>query len=86
MAPNWREWYRYRHVIPVYREADIASLILNIGTRRKGVANFTLRPLYPWEKSTRYALNRRLVGPQSRSGRFGGDKDLAEIEIRIVHQ
>jgi hypothetical protein len=59
----------------------MASQILNIGTRR-GVANFTLRPLYPWVKSTRYALNRRLGEPQ---GRFG-DKDLAEIEFRIFHQ
>ena len=35
------------------------------------------------EKNTLTPLNRRLVGPQSRSGRFGERKFLAPIGIRI---
>jgi hypothetical protein len=40
------------------------------------VVNFTPWPLYPREKSPRYPLDRRLGGPQSRSGRFG--------EVKII--
>jgi hypothetical protein len=32
------------------------------------VVRFTLRPLYPQGKNTLYELDRRLGGPQSRSG------------------
>ena len=40
------------------------------------VVKFTLRPLYPQEKSPypRYALNRRLAGSQAVLGRFGADR------------
>jgi hypothetical protein len=38
------------------------------------VVNFTPRPLYPRGKSPRYPLERRLGGPQSRSGRSGEEK------------
>jgi hypothetical protein len=41
----------------------IAPRILDLGTRRRWVASFAPRPLYP-----RYPLDRRLGGPQSRSG------------------
>ena len=48
---------------------------------------FTLRQLYP-----RYSLNRRLGGPHSRSGRFGGEKKLLPHSrtrnvspLKIVH-
>jgi len=34
--------------------------------------SFTPRPLYPWEKSPRYPLDRRLGETQGQSGR-GGD-------------
>jgi hypothetical protein len=37
------------------------------------VASFTPRPLYPQEKSPWYPLDRRVGGPQSRSGRGGED-------------
>jgi hypothetical protein len=40
------------------------------------VVSFTLRPLYLRGKSPRYLLNRRLGGPQSRSGRDGEVKIL----------
>jgi hypothetical protein len=35
-----------------------------------------LRPLYLWGKNSRYSLNRRLSGPQSRFGRRGEVKIL----------
>jgi hypothetical protein len=40
----------------------IAVLILNLGTRWRWVVNVTPRPLYPWERSARYTLKRRLGG------------------------
>jgi hypothetical protein len=46
---------------------------------------FTPRPLYPQGKNHRYPLDRRLGGPQSRSGRGGEAKDsqpLPRIEPR----
>jgi hypothetical protein len=47
------------------------------------VVNFTPRPLYPRGKSPRYPLDRRLDGPQSRSGRFGEEKILDPTGTRI---
>jgi hypothetical protein len=38
------------------------------------VVSFTPRPLYPKGKSPWYPLDRRLGGPQSRSGRCGEEK------------
>jgi hypothetical protein len=40
------------------------------------VISFTLRLLYPRGKSPRYPLDRRLDGPQSRSGRGGEKKNF----------
>jgi len=39
------------------------------------VINFTPRPLYPQGKSPWYPLDRRIGGPQSRSGRGGEEKN-----------
>jgi hypothetical protein len=39
------------------------------------MASFTPRPLFPQWKSTWYPLDRRLGGPQSRSGRGGEEKN-----------
>jgi hypothetical protein len=39
------------------------------------VVSFTPRPLYPQGKSPWYPLDRRLGGPQSRSGRDGEEKN-----------
>jgi hypothetical protein len=52
------------------------STFLDLGTSWRWVVNFTPRPLYPRGKSPRYPLDRRLGGPQSRSGRFGEQKIL----------
>jgi hypothetical protein len=40
----------------------------DLGTRWKWVVSFTPQPLYPQGKSPLYPLDRRLSGPQSRSG------------------
>jgi hypothetical protein len=53
--------------------------ILDLGTRRSCVASFTPRLLYPQRRSTRYTLNRRLDGPQSRSGRCREDKQFLPL-------
>jgi hypothetical protein len=39
------------------------------------VVSFTARPLYPQRKSPWYPLDRKLGGPQSRSGRGGEEKN-----------
>jgi hypothetical protein len=49
---------------------------LDLGTNWRWVVSFTPRPLYPWEKSPRYPLDRMLGGPQSHSGRHGEEKIL----------
>jgi hypothetical protein len=54
------------------------STILDLGTRWRWVVRFTAWPLYPLGKRSRYPLDRRLRGPQSRSGRCGvQEKSLA---------
>jgi hypothetical protein len=49
---------------------------LDLGTSWWRVVSFTPLTLYPWGNSPRYALYRRLGGPQSRSGRCGKKKIL----------
>jgi hypothetical protein len=46
----------------------ITSRILDLGTRRRLVISFTPRSFYPQGNSPWYPLDRRLDGPQSRSG------------------
>jgi len=65
-----------------------ATITLKLGTTWKWLVTLTPRQLYPRGKSPWYPLNRRLSGPQSQSGRFGGKKNilfLPEFETRIVH-
>jgi hypothetical protein len=45
------------------------------------VVSFTPRPLYSREDPSRYALNRRLVGPQKRSAYFGGQKNVLTVLV-----
>jgi hypothetical protein len=52
----------------------IVPRILDLETRWGRVISFTARPLYPQGKSPRYPLDRRLGGPQSRSGQ-GSEKN-----------
>jgi hypothetical protein len=43
------------------------------------VVSFTTRPLYPQGKSPWYPLDRRLGGPQSRSGCGGEEKNSEDM-------
>jgi hypothetical protein len=49
---------------------------LDLGTSWRWVVSFTPQPLYPRGKSPRYPLDRRLGGPQSRSGHVQKRKSL----------
>jgi hypothetical protein len=53
----------------------IVPNILNIVTRWRSVVRFTPQSLYPRDESSWYPLDRRLGGPQSRSGRSGEEKN-----------
>jgi hypothetical protein len=53
----------------------IAPRFPDLGTRRRWVVSFTIRPLYSRGKSRRYALDRRLGGSQSQSGRGEEEKN-----------
>jgi hypothetical protein len=54
-----------------YGEWRYSSIILDPGTRWRWVVGFTPRPLYPRGESPGYPLDRKLGGPQNRSGRCG---------------
>jgi hypothetical protein len=53
------------------------STIPDFGNRWRWVVSFTTLQLYRRGNSSPYPLDRRLGGPQSRSGRCGEEKDLA---------
>jgi hypothetical protein len=53
-----------------------SSTILDLGTRWRWVVSFMPRPFTPGGKSPRYTLDKRLGGPQCRSGRCGLEKNL----------
>lgn len=53
---------------------SVSPLILKVNTKRRYVISFTTRPFDLHIKRTRNPLNRRLDGPQSRSGPFGKEK------------
>jgi hypothetical protein len=64
------------HAMKTYwGSGGIAPRILDLGTKWRWVVSFMPRPLYSQGKSPRYPLDRRLGGPQSRSGRGGEDKN-----------
>jgi hypothetical protein len=60
----------------VYWETEVQlHAFFDLSTRWRWVVSLTPRPLYLQEKSPRYSLDRRLGGPQSRSGRDGEEKN-----------
>jgi hypothetical protein len=63
----------------VFRSGVIAPLILDLGSRWRWVVSFTTWPLYPQGKRPWYPLDRRLGGPQSRSGRSGEEKNSQSL-------
>jgi hypothetical protein len=52
----------------VWGSGCIDPYFLHLGSSWRWVVSFTPQPLYPRGKSTRYPLDRRLGGPQNRSG------------------
>jgi hypothetical protein len=66
----------------------IAPHILDLGTTWRRVVSFIPQSLYPQGKSSWYPLDRRLGGPQSRSGDSGEDKNyqpLSGLKPPIIH-
>jgi hypothetical protein len=57
-----------------YSQWRYSSTILDLGTRRRRVVSFTLRPLCSQGKELRCPLVRRLSGHEIRSGRCGVQK------------
>jgi hypothetical protein len=55
-------------------EVELHSFF-DLGTGWRWVVSFTPRPLYLQGKRPWYPLDRRLGGPQSRSGRDGEEKN-----------
>jgi hypothetical protein len=63
----------------------MAPRIFKLGARWRWVASFKHRPLCSQGKSPRYALDRRLGGPESRCGHGDEDKisqPLSDLELR----
>jgi hypothetical protein len=64
------------HTVKTYwGSGGIARRILHFGTRLRWVVSFTPRPLYLQRKSPWYPLDRRLGGPQNRSGHGGEERN-----------
>jgi hypothetical protein len=76
------------HTMEGYWESGIIGpRIFDVDTRWRWGVSFMLRPLYPQEKSHWCPLNRRVDGPQSRSGRGGVEKNsrpLPGLEPPII--
>jgi hypothetical protein len=65
----------------------IAPRILDLGTKWRWVVSLTPRPLYSQGKLHWYPSDRRLGGPQSRSGHSGEEKNshpLPGLELSII--
>jgi hypothetical protein len=72
------------HAIKTYLgSVGIAPRILNIGTRWRRVVSFMPHQLYLGGKSPHYPLDRKVGGPQSRSGRGGEEKTISHLLIHI---
>jgi hypothetical protein len=67
-----------------WRGGGIAPHILDLGTSWRWVVSFTPRPLYTQGKSPRYPQDRRLGGPQSRSG-HGGEENNSQLLPGLEH-
>jgi hypothetical protein len=70
-----------KHQADVLGSGGIAPRILDLGTRQRWVVSFTSWSLYPQGKSPSYPLDRRLGGPQSRSGRGCVSKNCTRENI-----
>jgi hypothetical protein len=68
----------------VWGSGCVDPSFLDFGTTRWWVVIFTSLPLYLRGKSPWYLLDRRLGGPQNRSGRRGGEKILDPTGTRTL--
>jgi len=71
----------------VLGSGGITPSIIDLGSRWRWVVSFTRLPLYPQGKSPWHPLDKRLDGPQSRSGRGGIEKNsrpLSEFHPLII--
>jgi hypothetical protein len=75
---------RIKHKICPLANGGVAPRILNLGPRRMWVVSFVLRPLNSRGKSPRYTLDRRLGGPQSRSGSSPYPSRCTEWATRLL--
>jgi hypothetical protein len=66
---------KHHTMMTYWGNGGVALCILDLGTRWRWVVSFTPQLLYPQGKSPWYPLDRRLDGPQSRSGRGGEEKN-----------
>jgi hypothetical protein len=64
------------HAMRTYWGNGGIAPLIDLGTRWKWVVGFTPRSHYPQGKRPLYPLDRRLGGPQSRSGRGGAEKNI----------
>ena len=80
-------------VVPVHTlqayvgSRSICPLVFNLSTRQRWEVSLTFRPIYDGRKSRQYVLGRRFGGHESRSGRFGKEKNLLSlpgIKLRIA--
>jgi hypothetical protein len=58
-----------------WMSGGMTPCILALGTRWRWVVSFMHRTLYPQGKRSRYTLDRRMCGPQIRSGRGGEERN-----------
>jgi hypothetical protein len=67
--------------VPTCSGRRTASRVYPLSGRRGGLFSFTPRPPYPLRNNPRYTFDRRLGGPQSRSGRHEEEKNLLPMTV-----
>jgi hypothetical protein len=74
------------HAMKTYwGSGGVAPRILNLGARWRWVVSFMTHTLYVRRNNPRYPLDRRLCGPQSRSGRGGEEKSSHPLPALQAH-
>jgi hypothetical protein len=73
------------HATKKYWGGRYSSTYLKLDTRWRRVVCFTIRPIHPWGKSSRFPLERWLRGSQRLSGRGGEEKKLHNCPCREVN-
>ena len=63
------------HIERMWDSRGVAPVILDLDTRLRWIASFTLRPPYYQENNNWYPMNMRLGGPQGPSRKFGIERN-----------